>query len=273
VVKFSVIVVSYNSKSKIEMCLRSIRQAIDNYNDMVEIIVVDNGSSDGTYEMLEELKDRLIFMLFRNRNEGFGAGVNKGSTMSNGDIIVVLNPDVRVNSDFFSLLKDSFVENPDAGIVAPKLTNGDGSIQYSVRRYPSVFSVIGNRIPYLCKIRPIREHVQRYLMLDCAPAYPKFVQFALGACLAIRAEVFSKIGGFDRSYFLYYEDVQLCKDVWESGWKIVYCPQIQATHDHERSSLKIFSRAFYEHVRSALIFYCKNPGLAFSLPTDEGISG
>ncbi|QQE79207.1 glycosyltransferase family 2 protein [Alicyclobacillus sp. SO9] len=265
---FSAVIVTYNSQEIIEDCLISLRDAMTVYTGQTEIIIVDNSSSDDVFNLLQQLQTAFTFLLIQSENKGFGNGVNLGTKHAHGDYIVVLNPDVRVTRSFFVDLESTISDSPRAAIIGPKLLNRDGSVQLSCRRFPSLLSVLGNRIPFATRMSIVDLHVNRYLMNDFEHDSAKTVPFILGACMVIRKAVFDEIGGFDQSYFLYYEDVQLCKDVWSAGWEIWYTPKVMAVHDHARSSIRIFSKAFWHHVRSSMIFYRKNPLVLFTLPSD-----
>jgi N-acetylglucosaminyl-diphospho-decaprenol L-rhamnosyltransferase len=161
------------------------------------------------------------------RNVGFSAGVNAGYKVSRGDWVLVLNPDVVVCQGFVDLLggaardlRDDSSQGGPVGVVGFHLQNRDGSCQLSTGRFPNLFGLL------LGLVRPRRT--RKYFVPT--PGVRQQVPWVTGSCLLIRRECLQALGGFDEDYFLYYEDVDLCRRASDLGWGVCYEPGVAARH-------------------------------------------
>jgi N-acetylglucosaminyl-diphospho-decaprenol L-rhamnosyltransferase len=192
----------------------------------VEVIVVDNDSQPDPLE--EQLKQKKgVRVLRQPRNVGFSAGVNAGYQASRGDWVLVLNPDVVVCRGFVDLLcgaardlRDDSSQGGPVGVVGFHLQNCDGSRQLSTGRFPNLFSLV------LGLLRP--RQTRTYFRPT--PGQRQQVPWVTGSCLLIRRECLQALGGFDEDYFLYYEDVDLCRRAADLGWGVCYEPGVMARH-------------------------------------------
>lgn len=212
----SVITVTYNNKDNILEYLQSIEKNLPRNS---EIIIIDNASNDSTAKILEKKKN--IVFIKSGTNLGFAKACNLAAQKANGEYLFFLNPDTKVFDRSIQKLLDFYEKTPDAGIVAPKIFQDDHHIQPSVRKFPSVFGAI--REYYL----GVKNVFDAYIPDSEDPIA---VETVVGAAMLIRKDLFEKIGGFDEKYFMYYEDIDLCKKVHNLGLKVYYVPDSAIYH-------------------------------------------
>lgn len=215
--KISVIIVTYNNQNEINDCLKS----VFNKNSDVEIIVVDNNSKDDTKHLIKTFKDK-IKLIELKENLGFGKACNLGAKNSIGEYLIFLNPDtIILGKDFFVKLASCLEQNKEYGLIGPAIVNHDKLIQESVRNLPDVSGAF-------------KEYI-----LGQTGAYDFYlpacqnlceVESLVGACMIIRKDIFEKLGGFDNKYFMYFEDLELCKSVRRIGLKVGYLPNLEIEH-------------------------------------------
>ncbi len=235
------------------------------------VVVVDNASSDGSAEFLHERERERdagsLTVIANERNRGYGPSMNIGAAHAPGHDVFVLNPDVQVDSaDAVRRLWDFLRELPAAGIVAPRLLSPDGSVQSSVRPFPSVLAMAGHSSA--ARHLPIaRRAAERYLSLPVGEE-PRVVDWAIGAALLVNRSAWDAMGGFDERFFVYLEDVDLCLRCGRAGWQTWYVPGVALQHGYERASDPsrgwiASSAARRHHIASMLRFFSKHPRLAF----------
>ncbi|OGS03924.1 MAG: hypothetical protein A2204_03190 [Elusimicrobia bacterium RIFOXYA1_FULL_47_7] len=250
--ELSIIIVNYNTADFMDKCLASIFNSSEALSR--EVIVVDNNSSDGSSTLVKSKYPQA--RLIENRlNLGFAGANNIGARNSSGDTIIFLNPDTIVTSGQFSKLAAILKSSPDAGIVAPRLVNPDGTLQYSCRRFYNLRTVFFRRL--LAGSKTGRALSEAHLMKDWDHNSTKAVDWVLAACLAIKRDTFNQIGGFDDKYMLYFEDVDLCKRIYSIGKKVYYYPEAVVTHHYQRESANRFNKRTYWHIKSAFRFFSK----------------
>jgi hypothetical protein len=250
----SIIIVSYNGREHLRKCLQSL--AAHGPDVEHEVIVVDNASQDGSAEMVaaEFPQARLLTL---PKNVGFAAGANRGIGEASGEAIVLLNPDSELKEDVFGPMLAHLRDNPDIGILAPKLRDEDGSLQLSCRRFPTFSVALFNRYSLLTRLLPRNRFSARYLLTDWDHSAVAAVDWVSGACLMARRSLFEEIGPLDEGYFMYIEDVDLCQRVHRAGYKVVYFPEAAITHHIGRSSHTLPSRSIIERHRSMWHYYKK----------------
>jgi len=250
----SIIIVSYNGREHLRKCLQSL--AAHGPSVEHEVIVVDNASQDGSPEMVaaEFPQARLLTL---PKNVGFAAGANRGIKDAGGEAIVLLNPDSELKEDVFGPMLTYLRDNPDIGILAPKLRDEDGSLQLSCRRFPTFSVALFNRYSLLTRLLPRNRFSARYLLTDWDHSAIAAVDWVSGACLMARRSLFEEIGPLDEGYFMYIEDVDLCQRVHRAGYKVVYFPEAAIMHHIGRSSHTLPSRSIVERHRSMWHYYKK----------------
>lgn len=258
----SLVILNYKTKGLLRQCLQGIMDA--NLPVDHEVIVVDNASHDGSTEMVREQFPQVRY-ISHDRNVGFGAGMNIGLRAAAGDYLLILNPDVAVFSAAVVRLLEYIRRHPKVGIAAPKLINPDGTTQWSCYQFPDWFIPILRRTP-LGRLPWARRRLRAYLMSDWAHDANRPVGWALGACLLIRRDAMREIGLFDERFFLYFEDVDLCRRAWQAGWEVHYVAEADMVHYHQRMSAGfsglsvLFAYPTRIHIRSGLKYFAKYLG-------------
>lgn len=259
--KLSVIIVNYNHKYFPRLAVEALEKSKTNFP--FEVIVVDNHSSDD--ESMTFLKkaheDRRITLICSNRNVGFGRGNNLGAAVARGEYVFFHNPDVTVNENSLQKMVDFLAGHQEIGMIGPKLVYSSGKVQESCRRYMKFFDLILNRT-FLGKLPILQKRVHRYLMEDFDHAKIQDVDLITGAAIMMPRSVFEKIGGFDKRYFLFMEDFDLCRMTKSAGYRVVYYPDAEVNHYHKRLSqgsfLKLMrKKVFWLHVSSAFKYFWK----------------
>ena len=193
---------------------------------------------------------------------GFAAGNNAGLRESSGRYVIILNPDIAMVENAIENLLHFFENHPNAGIVGPRLIHPDGTFQYSCFRFPNFFIPLYRRTA-LGKLQFGKISIEKYLMKEWDHATPKKVDWLFGAFLMIRRDALEQVGLFDDRFFLYYEDLDLCRRFWEKGREVWYNPNTELIHYHQRLSgqkfgiLSIFNRATRIHIVSSIKYFAK----------------
>jgi GT2 family glycosyltransferase len=202
-------------------------------------VAVDNGSTafDAHARVTSEMPDAHV--LLRGHNRGFGSSNNRGAALLEADYVLFLNPDTElVDPTAIDRLHAFMEKNPHVGIVAPRLTYTDGRTQETVRRFPSWYMPIVQRTS-LGRTAWGRREAARFLMADDAHDRIRPVDWAQGSALFVRADVLRRVGGFDDLFFLYYEDIDLCRRVWNLGYHVTYHPGVTIQHTYTKDSAKL----------------------------------
>lgn len=229
-IDLSVIILNWNVRDLLDRCLASIRS--EHYS--IEIIVVDNASSDDSVAMVQT-KYPHVTVIANAINRGFTGGNNQGLEVAHGRYLMVLNPDTEMVGAALDRLIAFLDDHADVGAVGPQLLNPDRSIQSSRRRFPTV--LIGFfESTWLQSLAP-RGWLRRFYLDDVSPNQAQDVDWLTGACTVFRREVIDRVGGYDaQSFFMYSEELDLCRRVKQAGWRIVYVPDAQVIHYVGKSS-------------------------------------
>ncbi len=215
--KLSVIIVSFNSQDFIDKCIISVLKFLP---DKSEVIVLDNASEDLTVDKLKQFTPK-IKLIISDKNLGFSNGNNKAVKIAKGEYLFFLNPDTYLTEDIFTPLINFYQADENIGIIGPKLITPDGSIQATVKKFPSVWGAFKELI------LGIPKTYSQYIPKENKPI---IVDCVYGAAFLISANLFRNCGGFDERYFLYYEDIDLCRKLKKLNKKIYYYPLIELTH-------------------------------------------
>lgn len=215
--KISVVIVTYNNQNEINDCLKSIL----NKNSNTEIVIVDNNSKDNTRSLIKTFGNK-IKLIELKENLGFGKACNLGVENSTGEYLVFLNPDtIILESDFFIKLVNSLEQNKDYGLIGPRIVNHDKVIQNSVRNLPTA---VGAFKEYILGQKGAYDFYQPICQSLCE------VESLVGACVVIKKDIFYQLGEFNKKYFMYFEDLELCRLVRKNGLKVGYLPNLKIEH-------------------------------------------
>jgi N-acetylglucosaminyl-diphospho-decaprenol L-rhamnosyltransferase len=251
----SAVIVCTNERELLRKCLTSIFEAPPRLP--LEVIVVDNASTDGSAEMVRETFSSCR-VITNQKRLGFASNNNIGMRETRGHYVFLINSDAWVRPGAIDTLVGYMDEHPRVGICGPRVLNPDGSLQLSCRRFPRVRSVLMRRIPLFRWLLP--EHIlAEHLMEDWDHASSRPVDWLLSACLLVRREAIDAVGLMDDAYFLYAEDVDWCWRMWRNEWHVHYVPEAEAFHHYRRLSARhMVSKKTLIHIRSLLHFWRKN---------------
>lgn len=254
--RVSAIVVTYNSADAIEACAAPLLEA------GAHAIVVDNASSDGTAALV---RDRLpeVELIANNDNRGFPAAVNQGAARALSNTLLLVNPDCVVPAETVGALDAFLEEHPDVGLVAPRLREDDGSIQISAHPLGSFSTLLANRARRILP-RALSERFGGDWEVSRNATQPTDVGMVIAACVAIRRDLLERIGGLDEGYFMYLEDMELCLQLRQVGYRVVYLPTVEARHVGGASSGDR-SQVWPHHSRSLLRFHARHRPGTFQL--------
>ena len=253
----SVVVVTYEGRELLRRCLSAL--AGDEPHEATrELIVVDQASTDGTAEWLrvEHPEARLVPL---ELNVGFGAGNNRGAAVAEGRWLLLLNSDCFVDPGAIDELVRFGDATPQIGIVAPRLRFTDGRLQRSCRRFPSPYRIATEYL-YLRKLAPGSAVLNGFYCGDFAHDAPRRVDWLTGACLLVRRELYERLGGFDESFFMYSEEVDLCRRALDLGFETWFDPAAGATHVWGGTTKRDPGPALRENVRSQLRYLDRHEG-------------
>lgn len=256
--ELSIVIVNWNAKDYLRNCLKSINAESEGI--LLEVFVVDNGSSDGSAEMLR--KEFPGVMLIENKNNpGFGAANNQALKMCKNDFVLILNPDTEVLSGALKRMADFLRKNERTGAVGAKLLNADRSIQFTcARNFPSL---IGEFFWLTTLIRrfPRSRIAGSYLMTYWDHKDSRQVNCISGACVMTRKKILESLGYFDEDYFMYGEDVDLCYRIKKAGWEIWYLSEAEIMHYGGVGSKRIAETAAIYDRAAIAIFFKKHYGI------------
>ena len=223
----SVIIVNWNVRDLLRRCLAS----IEKYRGIlsVESIVVDNASTDGSASMVQ--KEFTGVKLFRMpKNLGFARANNRALAKAQGRYLFFLNPDAELTPGALEALVAYMDAHPEVAVAAPRIENPDGTYQRgSIRREPTLSSQL-LIILKLSHLLPRVHALQRYYYADFDPAREQMVDQVMGSAMFFRRSALDTVGYFDEKFFLWFEEVDLCRRVRQSGAAICYLPQARVIH-------------------------------------------
>jgi len=231
------VIVTWNSAATIDRCLASIPES-------VPVVVVDNGSSDDTRARVEASRATL---LTPDRNLGFGQGCNLGATHLEGRDILLLNPDAALDTGAIETLAHALAVSPGLGMVGPLIRDTEGSVELSWGDDPTLLAE--------WRRKQAHQRPQR------APDAPCMVDWVTGGCCLIRRAAWDRVGGFDPGYFLYFEDLDLCRRIRQVGYQVGFEPRASADHARGSSSKQIGTLVETYYRASQLRYYRTHRGI------------
>jgi GT2 family glycosyltransferase len=255
-IDLSIVILNWNVRALLDRCLASVRS--ERY--AVELIVVDNASTDDSAAMVRE-KYPHAKLIVNDINRGFTGGNNQGIAAAAGRYVLVLNPDTELVDNALDRLTDYLEAQPEVGAVGPMLLNSDRSIQPSRRRFPAMLLGFFEST-WLQGVVPHRV-LRRYYMDDVPATVVQDVDWLTGACTLFRRAVFDRVGGYDAaSFFMYSEELDLCRRIKQAGWRIAYLPDAQVIHYEGKSSEQAVAARHIRFNTSKVRYYRKWHGRA-----------
>lgn len=244
--ELSVIIVNWNTK---ELLLEAVRSIYDNAPHFpFEVIVVDNGSRDGSPQALRGAFPH-VHLIENQENLGFARAVNQAMEVAKGRYLLLFNSDARALPETIEPLWRFMEERPDAAIAGPQLLDPDGTKQNSIAPFPSLATELLNK-RFLRFLLPTR-----FPGKEREYSHPIPVDSLVGACMMVRRKAVEEVGGLDEGYFLFLEETDWCWRMWERGWKVYFVPQAKAVHLQGGSVAAVRAEAKIEYYRSRYRFF------------------
>ena len=258
----TVVIVNHNTKDDLLACLESLAAAADL---RLQVLVVDNHSSDGSADAVARSCPQAR-LLIPPTNTGFGHACNLGIAEAEAPFVAFLNADIVCGSGCLERMVDLLDAQPRAAAVGPLLRNSDGTLQTSAYRFPTL-PVEFAGIYGLRSLLPI-DSLRRSRARALFPATGHFdphdelreVDYVTAACVVVRRAAVEQIGGFDEDFFLYYEEIDLCRRLGASGWRVFHLPEAHAIHHLNRSGAQQPTLVFLARQQSRLRFHAKYRG-------------
>lgn len=261
----SVVIVSYNTRHVLRECLQTLYAQ---EGARFETLVVDNASRDGSPEMVEAEFPQ-VKLIRSGTNLGFAAANNAAFSHARGEFLVLLNSDAFLAPGALDLAWRKMKDHPRTGLAGARLVGRDGSWQPSARMFPSVLNDLFSLSGLSMKFRRSRLF-GRADRTWCDPGEPASVDWVPGAFAIIRRELLERTGYFDENFFLYYEEVDLCRRIRSAGYAVSYWPDIVVIHLGGESSKTVESLSMSRsgsqlalwRMRAAFLYYRKHHGAA-----------
>ena len=217
-----IVVVSYNSRGHLRACLDPLAR-----DPRVCAIVVDNASTDGSLATIEDLD---VISVSLSENRGFAHGCNIGWHAGSSPYVLFLNPDAQADWGSIERLLEVMKCNDEVGAVAPRIVCGDGELDYSQRRFPRIRSTYAQAL-FLHRIFPSASWTDEVVRGEGAYAAPGEPDWVSGACILVRRTLLESLSGLDEGFFMYCEDIDLCRRIWNSGHKVRFEPAAVVRHE------------------------------------------
>jgi N-acetylglucosaminyl-diphospho-decaprenol L-rhamnosyltransferase len=250
--RWAAVVVNYNAGGHLHACVASV--CADDSAGAAEIVVVDNASTDGSLAALREIES--VHVVANRTNVGFAAGANRGIAASSAPIVAVINPDAVLHPGAAAALVTRLEHAPALGALGPRIDNVDGSRYPSARREPALVDSIGHGL--LGAWWPENPATRRYREADVDHTVGRRVDWLSGAATFFRRDALDAIGGWDERFFMFMEDVDVCRRLRAAGWRVEYDPAAVVTHVEGVSRAHHPYRMIWLHHRAALRFAAKH---------------
>ncbi|MGH7245456.1 MAG: glycosyltransferase family 2 protein [Candidatus Levyibacteriota bacterium] len=257
--ELSIIILNYKTPDVTLSCVESLYKFYKNEfeKNMFDVVILENGSGDNSLEKIKKgiavKKWKHVFVLESKENLGFGNGCNFAAKQSKRAHILFLNSDTTVKSNTLPAMSEFLSSHKEIAVLGGKMVNPDGSNQLSA----SKFYTLGNFFLMIFGLR-------RFGVLVSSPAAISQVDWVSGGCMMVQREIFEKINGFDKQYFMYMEDMDLCFRARKKNYQTVFFPSFVVIHALHGSSNKSFA---IMHIYKGLLHFYQMyfPGLQYNL--------
>ncbi|HUH15706.1 MAG TPA: glycosyltransferase family 2 protein [Gaiellaceae bacterium] len=246
----SAVVVTHNALPWVERCLESVRGE--------ETVVVDNGSTDGTADVVRELFPEVTVV--EQENRGLAAGWNAGMAAVSGRYFLILNADAWLTEGSLERLVAFADAHPEAAIVGPRLLNPDGTLQRSVRGFPTLWRLATEYL-FLRRLAPRTRVLNAFYGGGFGHDEVREADFVMGACMLVRRAAVEQVGPLDEAFFLFSEETDWAYRFRAAGWTVLFFPGAECVHVGGASH---GGRMFRENVRGHLRFLAKHRGARYA---------
>lgn len=255
-IDLSISIVNWNTEAFLKECIQSIYKGTQKIS--YEIFVVDNGSRDGSVEMVRTHFPN-VHLIANQMNKGFASANNQAVQLSRGRYIIFLNPDTVVHEGALDRMVQCMEEHFEAGVVGCKLLNRDGSIQHSLRKFPDFSTImIGGTI--LRRVPFLKQKIKYFKMEEFSFSQVEEVDVTSGAALLVKKAVLNEVGLMDGNYFMFVEDLDLCRRIRAKGYKIYFLPDAVITHFGGESRHQNPNELMIIGLRSLIRYFTKFEG-------------
>lgn len=224
--KLSIVITSWNTRELLDRCLSAVLAATRSID--CEVIVVENGSSDGSAEFVAK-RYASVHLMRNGENRGFAIATNQGAAQAKGELLLLLNSDTEVESGALTTLIEFLDAHPDYVGAAPRLVESDGSTQRACMSFPNLRTAFAFGTP-LQRWRPDASELRRYFARDFDYESDGDVAQPPAACLMLRRSVWESMGGMDERLWLFFNDVDLCARLATDGSRLRYLPRARVKH-------------------------------------------
>jgi hypothetical protein len=269
----AVITVSYNTRNLLADCLESVFASLTGSGLAGEVWVVDNASADGSAAMVSQRFPQ-VRLIAHDENLGFAGGNNLALRSMETDRsgqqgqetgprhVLFLNPDTRVIGDALETMVGFLDETPKVGAVGARLVDGDGSFQHSAFAFPGLTQIFFDFFPLHHRLLDSRLN-GRYSRRFYNAGDPFPVDHPLGAALMVRSATLTQVGGFDERYFMYCEEIDLCRRIRTEGWEIYCLPQAEIVHLVGQSTRQFRDQMYVALWRSRFLMFEEHENVLF----------
>ncbi len=253
----------YKNPDMLKLCIQSVIDHCD--AERMEIVVSDSATEEDTRLMMRENFPHITF-LPHEKNVGFGAMVNACIDNAKGRYVFIINPDTILEPETITGLESYMEDHPEVGLIGPAQKNFNGTIENTRFRFYEPLTILYRR-SFLKEFGFAKRHLAHFEMRDVVGAEPYPVPWVIGSAMFVRREVIDKVGGMDLRYFMYMEDTDWCRTIWDAGWKVYYHPQVTLYHFYGKGSARgsFLSKVFVNkltriHLQSAYKYFQKWSG-------------
>lgn len=234
--KVTVSIVSYNS-TKLFLSLEALIKILGD-QPMIQIKIFDNASDPSYQERLKKyLEYPFVDITFHDENKGFGYGHNANLLGQTG-YGIIFNPDIILDENELEAMAAHLAKHPECGLLAPKILNEDGTMQYLIRDHLNVFDYMLRFIPFKFVKRLFAKRLARFECRALPEDQDSYVRMISGSFMVVDLVKFNEIQGFDERYFMYFEDNDLCRKMEQAGYQALYAPRFSVVHLYERGAVK-----------------------------------
>ena len=244
----AVVIVNYNTREHLRACLATIQSEAP-----FEVIVVDNASSDHSVEMVRTNYPWVVLHA-NETNLGYGAAANQAIASCTAKYVLLLNSDILMPPGALQALSTYLDQHPRAAIVGPRLENLDGSLQASCFQFPGTFMWLLDNDDLRPLIRRLPFCHNRFLR-TWSYTHNRRVPWVKGAALVIRRKAFEAVSGFDESFFMYFEEADLCCRLQTIGWEVHFTPVTTILHIGEVSTRQYRTDMTVQFIVSRMLFF------------------